>query len=174
MAQTTSRYKEIEKRARSTDHADALEQAALYMVQTLPRMFKTVKQRLRGIDPSQIELGDSQMWALRLLAEGRQVTSDLAHHLNVTTPTMTRIVDGLVKKGFVERRHDPEDRRRIYLEVTGEGSECARKGHEQFRATLADYLSPLTNEQLADIMRAFAHLQSLLPDDSVEHDERKV
>ena len=172
MAQTTNRFREDGKGTGSIDHADALEQAALYIVQTLPRMFKTVKHRLRSTDPGHRELGDSQMWALRILAEGRQVTSDLAHHLNVTTPTMTRIVDGLVNKGFVERSHDPEDRRRIYLEVTGEGSECARKGHEQFRATLADYLSPLTNEQLADIMRAFAHLQSLLPDDNVEHDER--
>ena len=172
MAQTVNRYKETEKRAGSADHADALEQAALYMVQTLPRMFKTLKHRLRNSEAGHIELGDSQMWALRLLAEGRHVTSDLAHHLNVTTPTMTRIVDGLVNKGLVERSHDPEDRRRIYLEVTGEGSECARKGHEQFRATLADYLSPLSNEQLEDIMRAFAHLQSLLPDDSVEHYER--
>ncbi len=172
MAHTASTFKRTEKQAGDPNHTDALEQAALYMVQTLPRMFKTVKQRLRSNDPGCRELGDSQMWTLRMLAEGKQVTSELAHHFNVTTPTMTRIVDGLVNKALVERRHDPEDRRRIYLEVTAKGAESAKKAHEQFRATLADYLSPLTNEQLADIMRAFAHLQSLLPKESVEQDER--
>ena len=169
MVQTT---KHSEKKEGDPSHSEALEQAALYIIQTLPRMFKTIKHRARVVEAGQKELGDSQMWALRVLAEGKQVTSDLAHHLNVTTPTMTRIVDGLVNKGLVKRTHDLEDRRRIYLEVTGEGSECARKGHEQFRATLVDYLSPLSNEQLADIMRAFAHLQSLLPKEPVEHDER--
>ncbi|MEO6458599.1 MAG: MarR family transcriptional regulator [Chloroflexia bacterium] len=172
MMHAENTFSETNKYVGNGNHAAAIEQAALYMVETLPRMFKTVKQRLRSADPGCRELGDSQMWTLRMLAEGKQVTSELAHHFNVTTPTMTRIVDGLVNKGLVERRHDPEDRRRIYLEVTAKGTESAKKAHEQFRATLADYLSPLSSEQLADIMRAFAHLKSLLPDDTVEHGER--
>lgn len=170
MAHTTSKFKQMEKHAGDADHAAALEEAALYMVETLPRMFKTVKQRLRSADPAYKELGDSQMWTLRMLAEGKQVTSELAHHFNVTTPTMTRIVDGLVNKGLVERRHDPNDRRRIYLEVTAKGTDSAKKAHEQFRATLAEYLSPLSSQQLADIMRAFAHLRSLVPQDTVEQE----
>ncbi len=172
MKPTANTFRDVNKHVGKGNHAAALEQVALHIVETLPRMFKTVKQRLRSTDPGCRELGDSQMWTLRMLAEGKQVTSELAHHFNVTTPTMTRIVDGLVNKGLVERRHDPEDRRRIYLEVTAKGTESAKKAHEQFRATLADYLSPLSSEQLADIRRAFGHLQSLLPDDTVEHGER--
>lgn len=168
MTHTANTFSETNKRTGNGNHAAALEQVALHIVETLPRMFKTVKQRLRSNDPSCRELGDSQMWTLRMLAEGKQVTSELAHHFNVTTPTMTRIVDGLVNKGLVERRHDPEDRRRIYLEVTAKGTKSAKKAHEQFRATLADYLSPLSSEQLEDIMRAFAHLKSLLPDGNYE------
>jgi len=164
-------FSETNKHAGNGNHAAALEQAALHMLETLPRMFKTVKQRLRSTDPGCRELGDSQMWTLRMLAEGKQVTSELAHHFNVTTPTMTRIVDGLVNKGLVERRHDPKDRRRIYLEVTAKGTESAKKAHEQFRATLANYLSPLSIEQLADIRRAFGHLQSLLPEEHIESSE---
>ena len=172
MTHTANTFSETNKHAGNGTHAAALEQTALYMVETLPRMFKTVKQRLRSSDPGCRELGDSQMWTLRMLAEGKQVTSDLAHHFNVTTPTMTRIVDGLVNKGLVERRLDPEDRRRIYLEVTAKGTESAKKAHEQFRVTLADYLSPLSSEQLSDIMRGFAHLKSLLPEEHVEHGKR--
>lgn len=168
MAHTAVPFSETNKHDGNANHAVALEQAALHMVETLPRIFKTVKQRLRNTDPGCRELGDSQLGTLRMLAEGKQVTSELAHHFHVTTPTMTRIVDGLVNKGLVERRHDPEDRRRIYLEVTAKGTESAKKAHEQFRATLANYLSPLTSEQLADIRRAFSHLQSLLPEEHVE------
>lgn len=168
MAQTVNKINRAGASAGGEDRMAAVEQAAQYMVQTLPRMFKIVKQRVRAADPSCRDMGDSQMWALRMIAEGKHLTSDLARHSNVTTPTMTRVIDGLVEKGFVERRHDPEDRRRIYLDVTALGAESANRWHQQFRAALASHLSPLSSSQLADIVRAFGHLQSLLPHDSVE------
>jgi hypothetical protein len=66
MVQTT---KHSEKKEGDLSHSEALEQAALYMIQTLPRMFKTIKHRARVVEAGQKELGDSQMWALRVLAE---------------------------------------------------------------------------------------------------------
>ena len=61
MKHMANRLSETHKHSDNGNHAAALEQAAIHMVETLPRMFKTVKQQLRSSDPSCRELGDSQM-----------------------------------------------------------------------------------------------------------------
>jgi DNA-binding MarR family transcriptional regulator len=109
-------------------------------------------------------------WVLHALCKGPHMTSTLARRFNVTDPTMTRIVDGLVRKGYVERHHDAADRRRIFLTITEPGARIGEQVHEQLHTALARFLSPLTPDQLEEITRAFQHLQSLLPpqDDQVE------
>ncbi|HYO51034.1 MAG TPA: MarR family transcriptional regulator [Chloroflexia bacterium] len=145
---------------------EVLRDAARAMFATLPHMFRAVKHRARTAEqPGPIkEIGDSQLWVLTALTRGRQLTSELARSFNVTNPTMTRIVDALVEKGYVERQPDAEDRRCIYLRLTREGEAIGEHAHAQFRAMLTEFISPLTDEQLADIIRACRHIATLLPE----------
>src|SRR5438105_3093930 len=99
----------------------ALDAAAAHIISVAPRFFKLVKARMvRDLDiPDDIrELGESQMWVLHALTKGRHQNSELARHYNVTDPTMSRIIDALVRKGYVQRRPDVEDRRCTLLEIT--------------------------------------------------------
>jgi DNA-binding MarR family transcriptional regulator len=58
----------------------------------------------------------------RLLDEQESLTiSELSQQLAVSPPTLVAIVDGLEKKGFVERGHDARDRRRTPLTLTAIG-----------------------------------------------------
>ncbi len=144
-----------------------LEEAARQIVTTLPRMFKTVMRQAREaetVEPGR-DAGDSQAWVLHALCKGPQMTSALARRFNVADPTMTRIIDGLVKRGYVERHPDATDRRRIFLTLTEPGARVGEQVHEQFRDALARFLTPLESSQLEEITRAFRHLQSLLPQD---------
>ena len=66
----------------------------------------------------QVEIGLSaadlslpQYRVLGLLDESPAVSSDLAERLAVRPPSVTAIVDGLVARGLVERRHVVADRR---------------------------------------------------------------
>ena len=152
----------------------SIEYAVTQVIATMPRMFRTIKHHIRSAEgggPGQ-EVGDTQTWVLHALATGTQLTSELAKRFNVTTPTITRMVDGLVEKGYVERRHDSEDRRRIYLALTDSGLEATRSAHQLFRSSVAHFLSPLSERQLADIIVACEHLQSLLPDDGHSYGEQ--
>jgi DNA-binding MarR family transcriptional regulator len=153
----------------SADRA-AVEKAASALIATLPRMLRNIKQQVRNteLDHSVRDLGDSQFWVLHALAVCPQLTTELARNFNVTNPTMTKIVDGLVERGYVRRRPDHEDRRRIYLELTETGMEIARFAHEQFRSTLTRFISPLSDAQLADITLACRHLSTLLPVDGYD------
>lgn len=145
-----------------------LEEAAAGIVATLPRMFKTVmrqareEEALRGAITH--DMGDAQIWTLHALMRGRQLSSELARRSNVTNPTMTRIVEALVEKGFVERHPDADDRRRIYLQITPKGAEIGDRVHECFQTALVRFLAPLPDSHLKDIARAFGHLRTLLAD----------
>jgi DNA-binding MarR family transcriptional regulator len=154
----------------------ALEEASSLIASVAPRFFRLVKARMvRDLDtPDDIrELGESQMWVLHSLTgepKGRHQNSELARHYNVTDPTMSRIIDALVRKGYVERRPDIRDRRCIFLEITEQGTDLARYINERFHRAIVQFLSPLTEEQLNDILKAYKHLGSLLPDTSQEQE----
>jgi DNA-binding MarR family transcriptional regulator len=155
--------------AKGQAHGELLEKTAEQMMTIFPRLIRAIKHNSRSAGDSPVhstfrEMGESQVMALFSLHGRRQLTSELSKRFNVATPTMTRIIDGLVEKGYVERQPDPDDRRCIYLQVTPSGAEIAERAREEGREALARYLSPLTSEQLTDIMRAFGHLYRLLPD----------
>jgi long-chain acyl-CoA synthetase len=67
------------------------------------------------------ELSLAQYRLLILLSEGKEAASALADKLAVSRPSVTGVVDGLVARGFVERDHDVDDRRRVGHALTAEG-----------------------------------------------------
>lgn len=157
-------------------HSQLLDEAAEEVWRVGPRVFRAVKTHVARTmrAPEDIkEIGDSQIMVLHLLNKGSYMTSELARMQNVTMPTMTRIVDQLVDKGYVERRQDPEDRRCIFLKLTGDGKEISLQVEEQIKEELRRFLSPLSEEQLEDIKRAHKHLASLLREYHTEADANK-
>src|SRR6478609_6225168 len=81
------------------------------------RLAKQVEVALTPLD-----LSLPQYRVLALLGEGSTASSVLARRLAVSAPTVTSVVDGLVGRGLVERRADPEDRRRLTLLLTRDGT----------------------------------------------------
>lgn len=78
--------------------------------------------------------GDAQVWQV----------SDLAEVFGVSAPSMSRAVDGLVKKALATRIEDPDDRRARRVGITAKGKELVetlvavrQTGIESFAATLS-------------------------------------
>ena len=68
------------------------------------------------------DLSVTQCHALKGIAEGGGATvNELAAYLYLDKSTVSRVVDGLVAKGAVEKRRDPDDRRVVRLVATDEG-----------------------------------------------------
>ena len=69
----------------------------------------------------------AQCVVLQTLLEGTWDVSTLASHSRVTKGAMTRLLDGLESRGFVERRQDPDDGRRWLIELTAAGTKEAKR-----------------------------------------------
>ena len=104
-----------------------------------------------------IELSPPQYRVLILLSDGSAVSSDVAERLAVSRPTVTSVVDGLVNRGLVERRHSEDDRRRVTLKLTTAGSKLLTRADRALDDVLCDLASELADVELID--QAFAGLQ---------------
>jgi DNA-binding MarR family transcriptional regulator len=154
------------------EYSARLDEATTQVLRTFPRMFRTIKHDLRTGEGeiAHTDLGEQQMWVLYMLNLGPQLTSELARKFNVAMPTITRTVDALVNRGYVERRPDADDRRKIYLGLTESGAHVAGTAHACFRRSVARFLAPLSDRQLDDIMLACRHISTLLPEGAFDYE----
>lgn len=90
-----------------------------------------------------------QYRVLALLADGSAASSFLAERLAVRPPTITAVVDGLVLRGLVDRRHTDEDRRRVDHLLTADGKDLLAGADEAVNARLSRLASRLGDEALA-------------------------
>jgi DNA-binding MarR family transcriptional regulator len=85
-----------------------------------------------------VDLTLPQYRVLGILDGGPEASSVLAEKLAVSRPSVTGVVDGLVARGLARRDPDTDDRRRIGIELTGDGrhllasadTEVERRLHE--------------------------------------------
>ncbi len=89
-----------------------------------------------------------QFITLRTLSDGPRASSDLARAFGISRPTVTRLVDGLVRKGLVARQVDPADRRSSRIALTDAGHEVQRMARAHAEEHLAALLIHLPDAAL--------------------------
>lgn len=83
-----------------------------------------------------------QCMALQILHDEPLAVGALADRMGVTPGATTRLVDGMLGRGWLERRRDPDDRRRVLLELTDEGRDEA----EQLRGITEEVVAEVVEE----------------------------
>jgi long-chain acyl-CoA synthetase len=105
-----------------------------------------------------VDLSLPQYRILGLLAESSAVQSHLAERLAVRPSSVTAIVDGLVARGLVERRHVASDRRQVDHVLTAEGHRVLDTADAATSARLHDIagcLDPCGTERALDGLAAW-------------------
>jgi DNA-binding MarR family transcriptional regulator len=88
-------------------------------------------------------LGPAERLALSLLWSGPQTASAIARHTRLTPAAVTALVDRLESRGYVRRKPDPGDRRKVLVELAEQAHKLARDAYlpmqEAGDASLAKY-----------------------------------
>jgi MarR family transcriptional regulator, organic hydroperoxide resistance regulator len=84
-------------------------------------------------------------------AKGKTNFKKLAEALGVTPPNVTGIIDRLVEQGLVSRTENPEDRRIMILQATGQGHELLNRLRESRTHQMIHILARLNNEELTSL-----------------------
>lgn len=88
--------------------------------------------------------------------------SDVAERLGVTLPTVSRLVDGLVKRGLVLREVSQNDRRYSVLTLSDQGISVYDSAKRQAEKHLADSLQSLSVSEREEVTRAMQTLMRIL------------
>lgn len=103
-----------------------------------------------------------QFRLLHLIEQDVDSVSQLADHQNVSLPSISRQVDGLVKKGLVLRQPNASDRRVIQLALSDSGAKLLDDLMARTQQRVARSLSPLTPTEKKLVFEGLALLQSVL------------
>jgi len=120
--------------------------------ETVRKVHSTALHLMRYVRAQDIALGipPARLSALSVIVFGGKTSlSDLAKAEQVRPPTMSRIVDALVRDGLVKREIDKKDRRSVIITATD-----MHEGRSRREKRLLDLLQPLRREEIDLIDRA--------------------
>jgi DNA-binding MarR family transcriptional regulator len=105
-----------------------------------------------------LELTITQIKLLHLLEDASDALTvkQAAEALPLSLPAVSRTVDDLVRRGFVERKEDPDDRRMKRIRATEAGLAAVRKLNAARMIRLKEFAGTLTEterDQLAEALR---------------------
>lgn len=85
---------------------------------------------------------------------GEIATGDIVSALDMTGGRVAGILRSLEKKGFVSRRTDENDRRRIMVSPTPAGSDYVENGRELLRIRLSAIINAMGSESAENFIRS--------------------
>lgn len=108
---------------------------------------------------SELGLTGPQFQMLSLIYRSKSCNvSYLSEKLDVKPSAITVMADRLVQSGYIERRHDEQDRRAVLLSVTELGGDVYKEAGNRSRKVLQSHLSKLTPHELEVMVGAIERL----------------
>ncbi len=97
----------------------------------------------------------SQCYVLLELKNTDSLTmNELSEKMNLNTSTMTRIINNLVRDGYVQRLKDESDRRIVITKLTEEGLKAAKNLDESIMNYYRKIIENLPEGQIEEVLRS--------------------
>ncbi len=135
---------------------------ALMLLETVPAVMRNIAEATRQRRPQDDEIHTMAQFHLLGTLRGRPSSlRDLAAAHHVTPSTLSRSIDVLVRKGWVARAADPEDRRQIILRVTDEGTTAHTAMIESVQDAVTEFMARLNEDRLGTLYAGLRTLHDL-------------
>jgi len=106
-----------------------------------------------------LDISMQQLRAIYFLRDEEEASvGRLAELFGIGLPGASLLADRLVRAGYVERRDDPADRRRVLLSLTRVGLRLVTDLREGSHSLLRRWMSSLSEEDLAALARGWRAL----------------
>ncbi len=140
--------------------AHSAQLAAQQMLEVGPMVMRTIRSQLREHRAADISVPQFRAMGYINRNEGASL-SDLADHIGLTLPSMSKLIDGLVSRKLVSRVAHSQDRRRICLSLTPQGREELNAAYKHTQRYLSDRLAGLEEDDLKAISQAMQVLRGV-------------
>jgi MarR family transcriptional regulator for hemolysin len=130
------------------------------LMDTAPQIMQSIRMEMRHGRGSDISI--PQFRTLRFIQRNPDSSlSNLAEHLGLALPSVSKLVDGLVKQELVIRQESTADRRRLTLVLTLAGASIVNSARAGAQANLAKKLGRLSVGELETICQAMRLLRPI-------------
>jgi len=137
-----------------------LDTCAHELMDTTPKIMQSIRMEMRRGHGSDLSI--PQFRSLRFIQRNPDTSlSDLADHLGLTLPSVSKLIDGLVKQELIDRQESTTDRRRLMLVLTQKGEAIIGSALASAQAHLSSILTALSNDELKTIHLALELLNPL-------------
>lgn len=137
--------------------SDMIAREVLDVVPAIMRTIRAEMRSRRGADMSVV-----QFRALLFLNRNPGASlSTVAEHLGLTSPTVCKMIDGMVSHHLVTRMPSSADRRKVILTLTAGGQTILEKARNGTQARLMDVLAGLSPEDREAVHQVMQLLQTL-------------
>ncbi len=140
--------------------SQSVQNTAHQVLEAVPLVTRAIRAQLRRQRGADISVPQFRSMGY-LDANNGASLSDLASHIGLTLPSMSKLIDGLVSRKLVNRVPDGRDRRKICLSLTPLGREQLRAAHRSTEKFLAERMSVLPEDELNSISQAMDLLKRL-------------
>ena len=108
-------------------------------------------------------LTPSQLIVLNMVDHlGDATPTDLARNASLTLATMTTLVDKLEDRGFITRRRDEADRRRMLIRITKAGKKTLAESPDALQQQFQKRFESLADWEQASLIAALEKVAALL------------
>jgi DNA-binding MarR family transcriptional regulator len=143
--------------SRTVATISSIEELDASLSSAVSRLFRRVRA-----EKASDQISDSHRSVLALLVkEGPRSLSELSEHQRVKPPPMSQTVNALVEQGYVERRDDPTDGRKVILTATASGQALIEETGRRFHAWLQSHLVELSEDDRETLRKAATIIRRL-------------
>src|SRR6476661_5885326 len=139
---------------------------AQHVLEVVHAVMRVIRQERRRKAAAEMSVVQFRAPALSDYRGGASV-SEVAEHIGLTMPSASKLIDGLVRRGYLRRRPDPHDRRKTILAATARGARAVELARRTTAKHLSGMLESIPAERLGAIEEAMSALRTVFIDDQM-------
>jgi MarR family transcriptional regulator for hemolysin len=145
--------------------AGAAGEAAAGLLEVVPAVMRAIRLKMRESTSSELSVVQFRSLALADHQPRGASVSEIAAHIGLTMPSASKLVDVLVRRGYLRRTSDPRDRRMALLVATTKGRRAMNAARRATRSHLAAMLGDVSPDHLRQIAAALAAMRPVFMSD---------
>ncbi len=132
------------------------------ILEVVPQIMRVIRDHMREHRTADLSVPEFRTLGFLNKHSGTSLVA-VAEHIGLSTASMCRLVDGLVRRSLVtrERKNDAVDRRYVTLGLTASGRAILKSARASTQAYLAEVLAALSPAERATVVQAIQLLSPL-------------
>jgi DNA-binding MarR family transcriptional regulator len=137
-----------------------LADCARELLDVIPAVIRPIRQQMRSHRTHGLSVPQFRALCFVERYDGSSL-SEVAEHLDLSLPAVSRMVNGLVERGFMQRRASSDDRRHVSLSVSSRGHAVMGSARKATQRYLAERMEQLSSNELSAVAESMRVLRQV-------------